>query len=114
MFYRLLLSDFDNENMMHRLDLASLRNRRFVFNGLFLLNVHKGLINCESLLLDIGLKPRTHNIRDNSILYLNKHSYFLRCSTSVNSLCNHFDTFNVNKTSLATFTKINFLNTMTY
>ena len=92
--------------MMHRLGLASLRNRRFVFDGLFLLNVYKGLINCESLLHDIGFKARTHNIRDKTIFFLSKHSYFLRCSNSENSLCNHSDIFNVNKLSTATFTEI--------
>ena len=93
---------------MQRLSLASLRNRRFAFDGLFLLNVLKGTLNCESLLHDIGLKPRTRNIRYHNIFYLSKQSYFLRCFKSANSLCNHFDIFNLNKISIATFTKIKF------
>ena len=98
--------------MMHRLGLASLRNRRFVF----LLNVQKVLYNWESLLHDMGLKPRTHNIRDHNIFYLNKRSYFSRRSNyrPTNSLCNHSDTFNVIKISIANFTKIKFVNRLTF
>ena len=44
-----------------------LRHEAAFFDELFLLNVHKGLINCESPLQDIGLKSRTHYIRDHNI-----------------------------------------------
>ena len=77
---------FDYGTLLQKLEISSLRNRRFILNGIFLINLFKGRIYCDSLLNNICLKTQNVRLRDNSLFYSNRGSYFTRCVNSVNNI----------------------------
>ena len=84
---------FDCGTMLQKLEISSLLNTRFLLDGIFLINLLKDRIYCDSLLNSVGLKTQNVRLRDNSLFYTNRGSYFTRCVNSVNNILRHTDVF---------------------
>jgi hypothetical protein len=95
----LLLYPRKYELILSTLNVRTLYSRRRHLDALFLVNVFKGKINCNSIMDAVGLRVPARQVREFCTFSVNsarRHSPSARCVIAANDVCKSLELFGIN------------------